>query len=130
MNLKIGSLWPARLSGHGTQFSEWRAVRPFLGGVLLALGGVTIVANSTVLAAGPASFAGLTMIGFVAAVVMFLCGTFALAEPPLAGILGVVGVISAIVSLVGTMPGAFVGILLSLVGGNLCRAWQPDDAEN
>ena len=122
-----------RLSAHGTRFSEWRAVRPFLGGALLALGGVTIAAKSTVLAPESVGLvlAGPAAIGLVAAAAVFLCGTFALAEPALAGTLGVIGVISAIVSLVGTTPAAFVGVVFSLLGGNLCYAWQPDgDAEN
>lgn len=124
----------AWLSAHGERFSEWRAVRPFLGGALLILGGVLIVMAAIFLSSGSLGLAHASSatIGLTAAAGVFLSGVFALAKPELAGALGVVGVISAIVSVLGVPFAAFFGIVLSLVGGNLCYAWQPDgtDAEN
>jgi hypothetical protein len=38
----------------------------------------------------------------------------------------VAGVVSVVVSLVGTPFGAVLGVVLSILGGNLCYAWQPD----
>lgn len=114
------------LSTHWTRFGEWRAVRPFLGGVLLALGGATVAfalifsMGITFARASPSAFA------LVAATATFLCGVFALVEPDLAGPLGVAGVVSVVVSLVGTPLGALLGVVLSILGGNLCYAWQSE----
>jgi predicted membrane protein len=115
----------SRLSVHRARFGAWRASRPFLGGLLLALGGITvalvvILSDISVARATPSALA------LVAASGTFLCGVFALAKPPLAGLLGVAGVVSVVVSLVGTPFGAVLGVVLSILGGNLCYAWQPD----
>ena len=70
-------------------------------------------------------------VGLLAAAAVFLCGVFALTRPELAGLLGIAGIASTVVSLVGIPFVAFLGVVVSLVGGNLCYAWQPDaDAEN
>lgn len=119
------------LSARRERFSEWRAARPFLGGLLLALGGVTI-ALALIFSSGIAlARANPSAIALIAAAAAFLCGIFALAKPALSSPLGVVGIVSVVVSLVGTPLSAFFGILLSILGGNLCYAWQSDtDAEN
>ena len=116
----------SQLSAHRARFGEWRASRPFLGGLLLALGGV-IVALVVIFSAG-ITFARATpsALALVAATGTFLCGVFALAKPALAGLLGVVGVVSVVVSLVGTPFGAVLGVVCSILGGNLCYAWQPE----
>lgn len=114
------------MSTYEIPFGEWRAVRPFFGGVLLALGGIIIAA---VLVSSPRpllSPIGLSTIALVAAVAAFLCGIFALAKPALAGPLGVAGIIAVVVSLVGMPFATFLGVLLSVLGGNLCYAWQSD----
>jgi fatty acid desaturase len=120
-----------RLSVYRTQFGEWQAVRPFFGGVSLALGGIIIAA---VLVASPRALffpIGQATIALIAATAVFLCGIFALAKPMLAGSLGVAGIIAVVVSLVGMPFATFLGVLLSVLGGNLCYAWQLDaDAEN
>jgi hypothetical protein len=116
------------LSTHRARFGEWRASRPFLGGLLLALGGITVAlvmifsAGITVARASPSALA------LIAAAATFLCGVFALAKPALAGLLGVAGVVSVVVSLVGAPFSAILGILLSILDGNLCYAWQPEAA--
>lgn len=127
----VSRLLSTRVSKHGARFGEWRAVRPFLGGVLLVLGGTFIASTAIFLAPGSLvlAHANPAPVGLLAATAVFLCGIFSLAEPSFAGPLGVVGVVSAIVSLVGTPLAAFVGVALSLVGGNLCYAWRPDGAD-
>jgi predicted membrane protein len=124
MNLSTERL--SALSAHRARFGEWRASRPFLGGLLLALGGITValvVIFSTGITFARASPSALAL---VAATAVFLCGVFALAKPALAGLLGVAGIVSVVVSLVGTPFGAVLGVLLSILGGNLCYAWQPE----
>ena len=113
------------------RFNEWRAARPFLGGLLLALGGL-IIALALIFSSGVAlARANPSAVALIAAAAVFLCGIFALAKPALSDLLGVVGIVSVVVSLVGTPFSAFFGVLLSILGGNLCYAWQSDaDAEN
>lgn len=113
------------LSVHRARFGEWRASRPFLGGALLALGGV-IVALVLIFSAGiTLARANPSALALVAAASTFLCGVFALSRPALSGVLGVAGVVSIVVSLVGTPFGAVLGVVCSILGGNLCYAWQP-----
>lgn len=110
-------------------FSEWRATRPFFGGLLLALGGIII---ALVLVSSPMSLlshSGRLAIAFIAAIAMFLCGVVALVKPGRSGLLGVVGIIALVVSFVGLPFEAFVGVLLSLLGCNLCYAWEYDTDE-
>jgi hypothetical protein len=122
---------PGELPIDSARFSEWRAVRPFLGGVLLALGGVIIALAMIFSSEGIPARTSPVPIALIAAAVVFLCGIFALAKPGLSGLLGVAGIVSVVVTLVGTPFSAILGILLSILGGNLCYAWQPDgDTEN
>lgn len=110
------------------RFAEWRRARPFWGGVLLMLAGLVI-------GWVPAQFAGelmliggtFTVIGMVFAAFVFLSGAFALYRPDLATILGISGIALAILSLLGALGGLFVGMLLGIVGGNLCVAWEPPE---
>lgn len=116
------------LSDHGARFSEWRTTRPFLGGVLLALGGVAIALALLFSSGIVLDRANPSAIALVAAAGTFLCGIFALAKPALSGLLGVAGVVSVVVSLIGTPGAALLGVVLSIIGGNLCYAWQPEAA--
>ena len=120
------------LSAHGERFGEWRAVRPFLGGALLAGGGMLIALTSIFLGSVSLARANPAAIGLLAASAVFLCGVFALSRPELAGLLGIAGIVSTVVSLVGIPFAAALGVVVSLVGGNLCYAWEPDgtDTEN
>ncbi|MFB6172614.1 MAG: DUF6114 domain-containing protein [Haloarculaceae archaeon] len=111
-----------------SRFATWRSQRPFWGGVLLCLAGLVI-------GWVPAQFAGelmfvggtFTVIGLVFAAFVFLAGAFALYRPDLSTILGISGVALAILSLLGALGGLFVGMLVGIVGGNLCVAWTPPD---
>lgn len=113
------------------RFEAWRHDRPFWGGALLMLAGLVI-------GWVPAQFAPelifiggtFTVIGLVFAAFVFLTGAFALYRPDLSTILGVSGVALSILSLLGALGGLFVGMLIGIVGGNLCVAWKhPDAAE-
>lgn len=107
------------------RFAQWRRERPFWGGSLLLLAGLVIgyvpVQFSFELILVGGTF---TVIGLLFAVLVFLTGVFALVRPDLSRELGILGVALSLLSLVGALGGLFVGMLLGIVGGNLCLSWQ------
>lgn len=108
------------------RFREWRANRPFAGGVLLMLAGLLIAwvplqfAFELLLVGG-----SYTYIGMIWAIGVFLTGAFVLYRPEFSTIFGVLGVVLSILSLLGALGGLFLGLILGIVGGNLCVAWSP-----
>lgn len=112
-----------------SRFAAWRAERPFMGGLLLLIAGV-VIGYVPLQFAGELIFIGgsFTIIGLVFATFVFLCGAFALWMPEHSTVFGVAGVALALLSLMGALGGLFVGMLLGMVGGNLCVAWEPSDA--
>lgn len=108
------------------RFREWRNGRPFAGGILLCLAGLIIgwvpyqFAFELLLVGGSYTFVGLFW-----AVAVFLTGAFVLYRPEFSTIFGVVGVVLSILSLLGALGGLLIGMILGIVGGNLCVAWSP-----
>jgi F0F1-type ATP synthase assembly protein I len=115
----------APLRRRHNQFTAWRVKRPFLGGVLLLLAGL-IIGYVPLQFAGELIFIGgtFTIIGLVFATFVFLTGVGALAMPEHATIFGVAGVALSILSLMGALGGLLIGMLLGIIGGNLCVAWK------
>lgn len=117
-----------RTRGRRERFREWRRGRPFAGGVLLLLAGVLIAyvplqfAFELMLVGG-----GYTFVGLLWAVGVSLTGAFVLYRPDLSTMLGVVGVAFSILSLLGALGGFLLGMLLGILGGNLCVAWRPEE---
>jgi len=119
-----------RLAETRARFDRWRHDRPFLGGALLLLAGLVIAyvpmqfATELLLVGG--SF---TFIGLLFAVLVALTGVFALMRPDLSRELGILGVAMSILSIFGALGGLVVGMLVGIVGGNLCIAWDPSADE-
>ncbi|MFC4438600.1 MULTISPECIES: DUF6114 domain-containing protein [Natrialbaceae] len=115
------------------RFNDWRFQRPFLGGILLCLAGIIItwvpmqILPDIIFIGG--DMAGFLAIGAMFGVFVFVTGVFALYQPKYAEMIGVVGVVLSIFSLFGSLGGLLVGMLLGILGGNLCIAWQPGDEE-
>lgn len=113
-----------------TRFRAWRRGRPFVGGVLTALGGVEMF------------FSGQLDIGkihvqlgieglqaTIIPVLLLLLGILVIAMPAHRIFYGVIALAVAVYSLVGVnLGGFFVGMLLSTVGGILTVAWMPKKA--
>ncbi|WP_049921460.1 DUF6114 domain-containing protein [Halopiger djelfimassiliensis] len=120
---RIGSQW--------SRFNAWRTGRPFLGGILLCLGGVLItwvpMRILPDLAFIGGQMAGYLAIGSLFGVFVFLSGVYALYKPASADVIGVVGIVLSIFSLFGSLGGLLIGMLLGILGGNLCLAWKPGD---
>ena len=113
-----------------TRFRTWRRRRPFVGGLLTALGGVELF------------FSGQLDIGkihvqlgieglqaTIIPILLVLLGILVIAMPAHRIFYGVIALAVAVYSLVGVnLGGFFVGMLLSTVGGILTVAWMPKKA--
>lgn len=114
-----------------SRFNEWRAQRPFLGGVLLMLAGLIIVyvpmqiLPDIIFIGG--QVAGFLAVGVMFGVFVFLSGAYALYKPEFSDEIGVAGIVLSILSLFGSLGGLFLGLILGILGGNLCIAWKPKD---
>jgi hypothetical protein len=104
-------------------FTSWRAQRPFAGAALLILAGFIIGAIPIRI---QMTFAGTTKasIGIAFAAMVIACGVFALVKPELSTLIGVTGIAMSILSLIGAFGGLVFGMLVGIVGGSLCVAWQ------
>jgi hypothetical protein len=104
-------------------FAAWRAQRPFAGAILLIMAGFIIGAipiRLQFLFPGPSKAA----IGLVFAAMVAACGVFALVKPELSTLIGVTGIAMSILSIIGAFGGLIIGMIVGIVGGNLCIAWQ------
>ena len=116
--------------GTRERFRTWRRQRPFVGGVLTALGGIELF------------FSGQLDIGkihvqlgieglqaTIIPILLVLLGVLVIAMPAHRIFYGVIALAVAVYSLVGVnLGGFFIGMLLSTVGGILTVAWMPKGA--
>ncbi|MDR6971236.1 DUF6114 domain-containing protein [Leifsonia shinshuensis] len=114
-------------TGRWARFRAWRRRRPFVGGVLTALGGIEMF------------FSGQLDIGkihvqlgieglqaTIIPILLVLLGVLVIAMPAHRIFYGVIALAVAVYSLVGVnLGGFFIGMLLSTVGGILTVAWMP-----
>ncbi|KAF0996365.1 DUF6114 domain-containing protein [Geobacillus sp. TFV-3] len=110
-------------------FRHWQKRRPFWGATFLLLSSLVILwipmqLYEISLVPGSMVFAGFFLGGMV-----LLMGILAYAMPRLSTLLGIIGMFSAIVSIMGALGGFLVGTILGIIGGALCIAWRPQWAE-
>jgi hypothetical protein len=127
-----GAAGPAHADDGPTRrerFRTWRRSRPFVGGLLTALGGVELF------------FSGQLDIGkihvqlgieglqaTIIPIVLVLLGILVIAMPAHRVFYGVIALAVAVYSLVGVnLGGFFIGMLLASIGGILTVAWMPKD---
>ncbi|MEV4738305.1 MULTISPECIES: DUF6114 domain-containing protein [unclassified Microbacterium] len=108
------------------RFRAWCRQRPFIGGILVALGGIEML------------FSGQLDIGHlhvqlgieglqatIIPVVLLLLGILAITMPAHHVFYGVIALAVALYSLIGVNLGGFlIGMLLSVIGGVLVVAWM------
>jgi hypothetical protein len=111
---------------------NWRRSRPFWGGLLLALGGLELIAIplSGVLAHGAIKLTIYVGIGgdfgVLIGVLLIACGAVVCANPQHRTFYGVAGVVLGILSFPASNLGGFViGMLLAIAGGSIAFAWAP-----
>jgi hypothetical protein len=110
-----------------TAFRQWRAGRPFWGGLLLALGGAEVLLTlkasmDVILHVGMQGLAG-----YLLPAVMLLCGVLILFNPAQRLFYSVIGVLVSLGAwMTSNLGGFFVGLLLGVVGSCLTFGWLPD----
>ncbi|MEU2776354.1 DUF6114 domain-containing protein [Streptomyces sp. NPDC007162] len=115
------------VEGWRPAFRAWRARRPFLGGLLLTLGGgwilLTVKASlKVVIHVGVQGVAG-----YLLPVVMVLCGLLTLFSPSQRLFYSVLGLLCSLGSWVtSNLGGFFVGLILGAVGSCMIFGWLPD----
>jgi hypothetical protein len=121
-----------RYAAYKAKFDDWRAVRPFWGGVLLMLSGLLLgyipfyTLDNFAFTGGTGELIGL--IGLVFAFFTFLSGVASITHPQISTLAGMTGIVMAILSIVGgTFGGMGVGTFVGMVGGSLCVAWIQEE---
>ena len=110
----------------GGGFAVWRRQRPFIGGVLIAIGGVEMFFSGQLDIGHLHVQMGIEgMQATIIPIVLVLLGILAIAMPAHHVFYGVIALVVSIYSLIGVNLGGFlIGMLLSTVGGILVVAWM------
>ncbi|NNV07585.1 DUF6114 domain-containing protein [Geobacillus sp. C56-T2] len=111
------------------RFRQWQKRRPFWGATFLLLSSLVILwvpaqLYEISLVPGSMVFAGFFLGGMV-----WLMGVLAYAMPRLSTLIGIIGMFSAILSIMGALGGFLIGTILGIIGGALCIAWRPQWAD-
>ncbi|MCX5424483.1 DUF6114 domain-containing protein [Streptomyces sp. NBC_00078] len=108
-------------------FRHWRARRPFLGGLLLALGGAEILLTEKASLKVIMHIGMQGLAGYLLPTVMLLCGLLILFSPAQRLFYSIIGVLCSLGSwLTSNLGGFFIGLLLGVVGSCLAFGWLPD----
>ncbi len=109
------------------RFRAWRRQRPFVGGLLTALGGVEMFFSGQLDLGRIHVQLGIEGLqATIIPVVLVLLGVLAIAMPAHRIFYGVIALAVAVYSLIGVnLGGFFIGMLLSSIGGVLTVAWMP-----
>lgn len=108
-------------------FRRWRRSRPFWGGLLLLIAGLELFlsANMTLgnleVHMGPEGF-----LSYLLPLLLILTGVLSWVTPGQRLFYGVLGLLTAVYSLVGLNLGGFgLGMIIGIVGGALVTSWAP-----
>jgi len=108
-------------------FRHWRRTRPFWGGLLLVLAGLELFfsANLTLgdlqVHFGPQGF-----LSYLLPLLLLLCGILTWVTPAQRLFYGILGLLTAVYSLIGLNFGGFgMGMFLGILGGAMVLAWAP-----
>ncbi|MEU7841812.1 DUF6114 domain-containing protein [Micromonospora sp. NPDC049114] len=113
--------------GSRGRWRRWRRARPFTAAVLIALGGVEMLATlraplGVLLHIGPQGLAA-----YLVPTILVICGVLLITTPQQRVFYAVVSLVLGLVSwLTSNLGGFVVGMLLALTGGALAFAWTPD----
>ncbi|MEV5985361.1 DUF6114 domain-containing protein [Streptomyces sp. NPDC052051] len=108
-------------------FRQWRAKRPFWGGLLLTLGGgeVLLTEKASLKVVLHVGMQGLA--GYLLPTVMLLCGLLILFNPAQRLFYSIIGVLLSLGTwLTSNLGGFMIGLLLGVTGSCLAFGWLPD----
>ncbi|MGA5298469.1 DUF6114 domain-containing protein [Nucisporomicrobium flavum] len=108
-------------------FRHWRRSRPFWGGLLLVLAGLELFLSANLTLGdlqvhfGPQGF-----LSYLLPLMLMLCGVLTWVSPAQRLFYGILGLLTAVYSLIGLNFGGFgFGMLLGIFGGALVLSWSP-----
>ncbi|MER6080998.1 DUF6114 domain-containing protein [Streptomyces sp. NPDC001833] len=108
-------------------FRGWRARRPFLGGLLLTLGGGWILLTEKASLDVIIHVGMQGVVGYLLPAIMVLCGLLTLFSPSQRLFYSILGMLCSLGSWVtSNLGGFFVGLLLGAVGSCMIFGWLPD----
>lgn len=121
----------AALPTRRERFRAWRRQRPFVGGLLTALGGLEMFFSGQLDVGRIHVQLGIEGLqATIIPVLLVLLGVLAIAMPAHRIFYGVIALAVAVYSLIGVnLGGFFIGMLLSSIGGVLTVAWMPRERE-
>lgn len=109
-----------------------------VGGLFLVYAGIVIGYVPLQFTMELIMFGGATLIGLGIAVLVFFTGVGVLLrvggvgahrDPDISTLLGGVGIVFSLLSVVSALGGFVTGIVLGVVGGVICIVWQPPPAD-
>ncbi|GAA0312490.1 DUF6114 domain-containing protein [Streptomyces turgidiscabies] len=113
--------------GVGPAFRNWRAHRPFVGGLLLTLGGVEILVTMKVSLKIVVHLGMQGLAGFMLPALMVVVGLLILFNPTQRLFYSIVGIMLTLGTWVtSNLGGFFVGLALGAVGSCMAFGWLPD----
>ncbi|MFI7601899.1 DUF6114 domain-containing protein [Actinoplanes sp. NPDC049681] len=111
----------------GGGFRHWRRTRPFWGGLLLLLSGLELFLSANLTLGdmevhfGPEGF-----LSYLLPLLLLLCGILTWLTPGQRIFYGILGLLTAVYSLIGLNFGGFLlGMFLGILGGALVLSWSP-----
>jgi len=118
-----------RSTSETISFAEWRAARPFYGGLALVVGGLVIAWPSLqfLLQASMLQSQSVVSLGVVVGALVVFLGVAALLRPEYSTGIGLAGLVLSTASFVVAFGGLLVGMFVASAGGILCFAWTPPD---
>ncbi|MEH0417594.1 DUF6114 domain-containing protein [Streptomyces sp. B21-083] len=113
--------------GVGPAFRNWRAHRPFVGGLLLTLGGVEILVTMKVSLKIVVHLGMQGLAGFLLPALMVVVGLLILFNPAQRLFYSIVGIMLTLGTWVtSNLGGFFIGLALGAVGSCMAFGWLPD----
>ncbi|SFS30347.1 DUF6114 domain-containing protein [Marininema halotolerans] len=108
----------------GTRRARKESIRPRAGLILLMFAGlltlyVPIQLYWLTFVPGNFAFTGILFGGL-----LLSCGVIGWVMPRYVRLLGVFGIVLSILSLIGALGGLLIGMVLGIIGGSLCIAWD------
>lgn len=113
--------------GVRSAFRDWRADRPYWGGLLLALGGAEILLTMKVSLKVVLHIGMQGLAGYLLPALMVVLGLLILFNPTQRLFYSITGVLLTLGTwLTSNLGGFFIGLLLGVVGSCMAFGWLPD----